>query len=164
MALNLILKGRQTAFLLLSLKHMSPKNMENLTTQKWSKRIVFSSFVLLFFTIPHTLEDFATGAPQEANIPASTLSTFISMIFFLQMLGVYLLALKKKHGVYIHIFLGLFWPVASGIAQLPAIFTVENYRDGFVSKLYVFGMIVIGLFMLFAAIMTLKSSKNERVN
>ena len=48
------------------------------------QKVAILSFALLFFTIPHTLEDFATGAPEEAGIPTGVLSFVISVIFFSQ--------------------------------------------------------------------------------
>ena len=115
---------------------------------------------LLFFTIPHTLEDFATGAPEEAGIPASILSLVISMIFFIQALGIYWLGQNRRKGLMIHVGLGLFWPIASGLAQLPAILSGEPYRDGWISIAYVTGMILIGILMLLAAVkaLTLKNT------
>lgn len=122
--------------------------------------VVLLSLFLFFFTIPHTLEDFATGAPQEAGVPASVLSFVISVVLLVQGLGLYYLGQKNKKGLYIHVGLGLFWPVASGIAQLPAILSGETYRSGISSKLYVFGMIIVGLLMLVASIKFLKSQGN----
>lgn len=133
--------------------------MKNKEQLKWSQRVVLFSLILLFFTIPHTLEDFAMGAPEEAGIPASVLSTVISLIFFLQATGIYWLGQKNKKGLYIHVILGLFWPIASGMAQLPVIFNTESYRAGMISKLYVFGMIIIGLTMLFVSIKALRYTK-----
>ena len=124
-----------------------------------SQPVVILSLLLFFFTIPHTLEDFATGAPEEAGIPASVLSLVISIIFLLQSLGLYWLGQKHKKGLYIHIGLGLFWPIASGFAQLPAIFSAEPYRTGMISKVYVFGMILVGILMLLASIRALRLSK-----
>ena len=46
----------------------------NVMSSKWSQRVVVLSLLLLFFTIPHTLEDFATGEPAEAGVPAPLLS------------------------------------------------------------------------------------------
>lgn len=123
------------------------------------KRVVILSLLLLFFTLPHTLEDFALGAPQEAGVPPTALATVISMLFFLQTLGLYLLGKNNRKGLFIHVFLGLFWPIASGMAQLPIIFNGEAYRSGVLSKIYVFGMIIIGLLMLISALLALKKSK-----
>lgn len=135
--------------------------MENKEQIKWIRRVVVLSLVLLFFTLPHTLEDFATGAPEEAGVSPYILTTVISIIFFLQGIGLYWMGQKNKKGLYVHVFLGLFWPVASGIAQLPIIFASENYRAGMISKVYVFGMIIVGVLMLFATLKALSISKSK---
>lgn len=134
--------------------------MDQTNLSRWSQGVVILSFALLFFTIPHTLEDFATGAPEEAGIPASILSLVISIIFFIQALGIYWLGQNKRKGLMVHVGLGLFWPIASGMAQLPAILSGEPYRDGWISIAYVLGMILIGILMLLAAVraLTLKES------
>ena len=134
------------------------KNQEQL---KWNRRLVTLSFLMLFFTIPHTLEDFSIGAPQEAGIPVSVLATVISFIFFLQAIGLYWLGQKKSKGLYVHIVLGLFWSIASGVAQLPVILNSNVYRSGLLSKTYVFGMILIGVLMVLVSIKSLRVSKSK---
>lgn len=136
--------------------------MKNLDQIKWSKRVVFFSLLLFFFNLPHTLEDFALGAPEEAGIPAPLLATVISLVFFLQAVGIYWIGQKKKRGAYVHVFLGLFWPIASGMAQLPVILTSNLYRAGMISKIYVFGIILVGLMILFTSIKTLSLSRSKR--
>lgn len=125
------------------------------------QKVAILSFALLFFTIPHTLEDFATGAPEEAGIPTGVLSFVISVIFFSQALGIFWLGQKNTKGFYIHIALGLFWPIASGFAQLPAIFSGDPYRAGLISKVYVFGIIIIGLLLLIKSIQGIRQSKSK---
>jgi hypothetical protein len=110
---------------------------------------------LLFFTIPHTLEDFATGEPAEAGIPASILSLVISIIFFLQALGLYWLGQGRRGGFVVHAGIGLFWPIASGFAQLPTILNETPYRSGAISVFYVAGMILVGILLLIASVIAL---------
>ncbi len=50
----------------------------------------------MFFTIPHTLEDFALGTPAKAGIPAPVLAFVISILFFLQGAGLYWLPQAGK--------------------------------------------------------------------
>lgn len=116
-----------------------PKNV------RW---IVFLSLLLIFFTIPHTLEDFATGEPGKAGIPAPILALVVSFIFALQATGLYWLGQKDRRGLWIHLVVGVFWPVASGFAQLPTILNEPSYRSGLISILYVGGIIAIGLLLL----------------
>ncbi len=71
-------------------------------SSKWGQRVVVLSLLLLFFTIPHTLEDFATGEPAKAGIPAPLLSLVVSTIFFLQALGLYWLGQGRRRELSIH--------------------------------------------------------------
>ncbi len=122
---------------------------------KWIQRVVILSLLLLFFTIPHTLEDFATGEPAEAGIPAPLLSLVVSIVFFLQALGLYWLGQKRRRGLLVHVGIGLFWPVASGFAQLPTILNEAPYRSGVISVFYVASMIVVGILLFISALISL---------
>ena len=124
-------------------------------SSKWMQRMLILSLLLLFFTIPHTLEDFAMGEPAKAGVPAPLLSLVVSTIFFLQALGLYGLGQRRRWGIGLHVAIGLFWPVASGMAQLPTIFMETPYRAGAISILYVAGMIIVGSLLCFSAIMAL---------
>ena len=112
------------------------------------RRVVVLSILLLFFSVPHTLEDFATGEPGKAGIPAPVLSLVVATVLALQALGLYWLGQKQRRGFSVHVGVGLFWPVASGVAQLPAILSGVPYRSGFISVLYVGGILVIGVLLL----------------
>ena len=112
------------------------------------RRVVILSILLLFFSVPHTLEDFATGEPGNAGIPAPVLSLVVSTVLALQALGLYWLGQKQRRGFLVQAGVGLFWPVASGVAQLPTILSGVPYRSGFISVLYVGGIIVIGVLLL----------------
>jgi len=125
-------------------------------SSKWIQRVVFLSLLLLFFTIPHTLEDFATGQPGKADIPAPLLALVISIIFSLQALGLFWLGQKRRWGLFVHVGIGLFWPIASGIAQLPTILSETPYRSGVISIFYVGGMIVVGILICISSIISLR--------
>ncbi|MFN8443686.1 MAG: hypothetical protein U0175_23105 [Caldilineaceae bacterium] len=134
---------------------MSTISVTHIHSQKWLLRILLFSLLLLFFSIPHTLEDFATGEPAKQGVPAPLLSLVVSAIFTLQAVGLYWLGQGKRRGIVAHIIIGLFWPIASGVAQLPTIMTGEPYRFGAISILYVAGMIVVGLLLCASALMAL---------
>ena len=126
-------------------------------SSKWSQRVVLISLLLLFFTIPHTLEDFATGEPAEAGVPAPLLSLVVSIVFFLQALGLFWLGQGRRRGLFVHVGIGLFWPIASGLAQLPTILSEPSYRSGAISIFYVIGMIVLGILLFLSSIISLRS-------
>lgn len=129
---------------------------------KARRLVVVLSVVLLFFTVPHTLEDFATGEPGKAEIPVTVLSLVVALIFALQALGLYWLGRQHRRGVYIHIAVGLFWPLASGLAQLPTIFSGVVYRAGFISVLYVVGILTCGVLLFVFSLLSLKSGKSTQ--
>ena len=106
------------------------------------RTVVILSILLLFFSVPHTLEDFATGEPGRAGIPAPVLSLVVATVLALQALGLYWLGQKQRQGFFVQAGVGLFWPVASGVAQLPTILSGVPYRSGFISILYVGGILV----------------------
>lgn len=134
----------------------------NRNSQKWIRIVVFLSLLLIFFTIPHTLEDFATGQPAEAGAPAPVLAFVISSILALQALGLFWIGQKHRRGLFIQAGIGLFWPIASSVAQLPTILSMAPYRSGIISILYVAGMIVVGLLLCISAIISLKTDAITR--
>ena len=128
------------------------------------RRVVILSILLLFFSVPHTLEDFATGEPGRAGISAPVLSLVVATFLALQALGLYWLGQKQRRGFSVHVGVGLFWPVASGVAQLPTILSGVPYRSGFISVLYVGGILVIGVLLLvfsLAALLQTRASGTE---
>ena len=132
----------------------------NQKTAKMLRRIVILSILLLYFTVPHTLEDFASGEPGKQGIPAPVLSIVVATVFSLQALGLYWLGQKQRRGFFAHTAVGVFWPLASGVAQLPAILSGLPYRSGFISVFYVAGIILVGLILLFFSLHALRETKN----
>ena len=134
---------------------MTP-NTSNSTS--WGRLVVILSVLLIFFALPHTLEDFATGEPARQGAPVFVLAYVIAGMFALQGLGLFWIGKQMNRGYFVHVFLGLFWPLASGAAQLPTIFSQGlAYRAGFISLFYVGGMILIGLLLLIASLLELKT-------
>lgn len=125
---------------------------------RWSTIVVVLSLLLFFFALPHTLEDFATGEPAKAGAPVFFLSYVIAGMFALQALGLFWIGRQMRRGYIIHAFLGLFWPIAAGVAQLPTILLSSPYRGGFISVFYVGGMIVIGMLLLISSILALRAN------
>jgi len=127
-----------------------------------SRRIVFLSVLLLFFTIPHTLEDFATGEPGKAGIPAPLIALVVSVLFGLQALGLFWLGQNRRRGFWTQLIVGGFWPLAAGLAQVPSILSEPTYRSGFISVAYVVGILVVGILLLIISALALRK-KNTPV-
>jgi hypothetical protein len=130
----------------------------------WTMRMVILSLLLFFFSIPHTLEDFALGQPAKNGIPAPLLAFLIATLVALQGLGLFWAGRQERRSIFIHAGLGLAWALAAGFEQLPVILTTESYRSGLISILYVAGMIVIGILLFLVSLQALRtgSSRTQR--
>ena len=127
----------------------------------WGTGVVILSLLLFFFALPHVLEDFATGEPVKAGVPIFALAYVVAGLFALQGLGLFWIGRRMHRGYAIHAFLGLFWPIASGTAQLPTILSDGIYRAGFISVFYVGGMIVLGVLLLTSSILALRVNESR---
>jgi len=133
----------------------------SLSKFNWKKIVISLSFTLFFVIIPHSLEDFAVGEPGKHEAPLFLLAEIIAAIIALQAFGLLELGKGNPRGYWIHVVIGLFWPAAAITAQLPVILTGAPYRSGFISILYIFGMILIGLLLLLASLIGLNSRTDK---
>ena len=128
-------------------------------------KMMILSILLIFFTIPHVLEDFSLGEPIKNGAPAPVLAFLVAGLFALQGLALYWTGQKNRLGAFIHAGLGILWALAAGIAQLPVLLMASHYRSGFISAFYVIGMIVVGILLFLAAagewISTLRAARNQ---
>jgi hypothetical protein len=62
-------------------------------------------------------------------------------------------------GLWIHLGVSVFWPLASGFAQVPTILAERPYRSGFISVFYVMGIIGIGILLFLITLATLRKAK-----
>jgi hypothetical protein len=126
----------------------------------WGTAVVILSLSLFFFALPHTLEDFASGEPAKAGVPAFLLAYVIAGLFALQGMALFWIGRQMHRGYVIHALLGLFWPLAAGAAQLPAMLSPGTYRAGFISVFYVGGMIVIGILLFIVSLLALRANRS----
>ncbi|MBN1449586.1 MAG: hypothetical protein JW963_01100 [Anaerolineales bacterium] len=124
----------------------------------WTVRVVILSLLLFFFAVPHTLEDFTLGEPAKNGVPEAALAFVVSGLFALQGLALFWTGQQNRRGYFVHAALGVLWPLAAGTAQLPVILASSNYRSGFISVLYVAGVIAIGILLFLASLQALKTS------
>ncbi|HEX5807786.1 MAG TPA: hypothetical protein VFY25_03915 [Anaerolineales bacterium] len=128
----------------------------------WRRRVVILSLLLFFFAIPHTLEDFALGEPAENGVPAQALALVVAGLFAVQGLALFWAGQAERRSYFIHAGLGILWPLAAGVAQVPVILTSSNYRSGFISVLYVAGMIITGILLFLASLQALRSGSQAK--
>jgi len=131
---------------------------------EWSVRIAGLSLLLIFFTVPHSLEDFSVGEPANAGVSELPLAYAVAVLLALQGLALYWTGQGKPRGYVLHAVLGLIWPIAAGAAQLPVILAPGPYRTGTMSSILVIGIIVVGILLFIASVrawMTTRASKKE---
>src|SRR5574340_1770900 len=109
------------------MEHEMEEKSEKLT--QWTQRVASLSILLVFFILPHSLEDFTLGEPAKAGIPMFTLAFLVAGLAALQGLALYWTGQRKTGGYAIHAVLGLLWPVFAGSAQLPVILQPGPYRS-----------------------------------
>lgn len=124
----------------------------------WTRWVLGLSLALFFFALPHTLDDFALGEPAKNGVPAPVLAFLVAGLFTLQGLALYWLGRGKRSTFFLHAGLGLAWALAAGIEQLPVILASDSYRSGWISILYVAGMILIGLLLFGASLQALRTT------
>lgn len=129
----------------------------------WTGRVAALSLLLLFFSIPHSLEDFLVGEPTKAGAPPVPLAYGVAVLIALQGLALFWIGQRKVRGFVIHAILGLVWPLAAGTAQVPEILKPGPYRTGTISEFLVIGMIVVGLLLCFASIQGWRALKRGEV-
>ncbi len=130
----------------------------------WTNRVAALSILLLFFNIPHSLEDFTLGEPAKAGIPMFSLAYLVAGLIAIQGLALFWTGQRKLKGYVIHAVLGLLWPLFAGSAQLPVILQPGPYRSGSISEFLVIGIIVVGLLLLYASIRAWSASRKNRVH
>lgn len=139
------------------------KNLETKhNSSLWTVSVVVLSLILFFFAIPHTLEDFTVGEPMEKGVPLPVLSIIVAALFALQGLALFWAGQRDRRSYFVHAGLGILWPLAAGVAQLPVILSSSNYRSGFISVLYVAGMIAVGILLFLASLQALRATASSR--
>lgn len=127
----------------------------------WAGRVTALSLLLLFFIIPHSLEDFTLGEPAKAGINMFTLAYVVAALIAVQGLALFWTGQRKLRGYVTHGVLGLLWPLVAGSAQLPIILQPGPYRSGSISEFLVIGIIVVGLLLFFASIRAWSAKRNQ---
>jgi hypothetical protein len=100
---------------------------------------------LLFFTVPHALEDFLLGEPLKRGAPPMAVALVVATLVAAQAVGLQWLAQGRRAGLLAHVVIGLIWAGAAGAAQVPELVAPGTLRSGVPSVVAVVGMIVIGM-------------------
>lgn len=128
---------------------------------RWRNAVILLSLLLFFFTVPHTLEDFALGEPAKAGISAPLLAFVVAGFFALQGLALFWTGRERRWGHGLHAAVGAFWAVTAGAAQLPNILAPGAYRYGAISIFYVAGIVIVGILLALVSLWTWRAGRRE---
>lgn len=131
-----------------------------MTDRRWTV-VAAVSVALLYFSTPHTLEDFALGEPLKRSVPAPAIAFVVSSLLAAQTLGLYWVAQRRRLGLWVHAVLGLLWAVAAGVAQVPDLTSGAPYRSGLLSAAYVLGIITLGAALLLSSLVALRAPEHS---
>ena len=120
-------------------------------------KLVIPLYILLgFFSIPHLIDDFIFGIPEDFGISviaAQILSGAFIVIFLLILWG---LALDKQSGSVGGIIMGLFLALAGILKHLPLIIKPGPYWSGWFSEGLIICMIITGIALAAVTVFSLK--------
>jgi hypothetical protein len=112
-----------------------------------SNLVVFSALVLSFFAIPHLIDDFLFGIPQEFGLTDQSAQVLSGMFALILVLSIVLAARDSKAGYYACFSLGLFLALAGILKHLPRMIALGPYWSGWFSEFLIYGLIASGLIL-----------------
>ena len=129
--------------------------------KNFSWAIIFY-LLLAVFSIPHLIDDFLFGIPDEFGISDRTAQILAGIFILIFMLIFQDLARGKRRGLYGAMFMGSFLALAGILKHIPLIIKPGPYWSGWFSEGLIIGMISSGLLLLISASQYLKRESNEK--
>ena len=126
---------------------------------KWA--IIFY-LLLAVFSIPHLIDDFLFGIPDEFGISNMTAQILAGIFILIFMLIFMELVKGTKRGLYGGMFMGSFLALAGILKHIPLIIKPGPYWSGWFSEGLIIGMIISGLSLLVSGIVYLKRGSYEQ--
>ena len=120
-------------------------------------RVVIAIYLALaFFAVPHLIDDFLFGIPEEFGISVHLAQT-LSGIFIILYLGILILLVQeRKGGVYAAMGMGSFLALAGILKHIPLIILPGPYWSGWFSEALIIGLILSGLAVLLSGWIVLR--------
>jgi hypothetical protein len=105
--------------------------------QNLIRPILILSVLSFLVTIPHAVEDFLYGVPQQFGVPTPLAGLVLGLGYAIQVIGVIGVARGQQWGLLITFFVSLGWMLGAALDHLPDVFSAEPFREGAVSRLLV---------------------------
>ena len=107
--------------------------------------MVFTALVMSAFAIPHLIDDFLFGIPEEFGLTNQSSQALGGIFTFILILSIVLAARNLKAGYYACLSLGLFLALAGILKHIPRMIAPGPYWSGWFSEFLIYGLIASGL-------------------
>jgi hypothetical protein len=114
--------------------------------------------IMAFFAIPHLIDDFLFGIPDEFGISNLTAQVLAGVFIVIYLLIFWDLVLEKKRGKIEAGAMGLFLALAGILKHIPLIIQPGPYWSGWFSEGLIYGLIISGLILFVLSLIQLRSS------
>jgi hypothetical protein len=108
---------------------------------------VFAALLLSFFAIPHLIDDFLFGIPEEFGLTNQSSQVLSGVFAVILILSISLAARDLKVGYYACLSLGLFLALAGVLKHIPRMIRPGPYWSGWFSEFLIYGLIGSGLIL-----------------
>jgi hypothetical protein len=121
-----------------------------------SNLVVSAALLLSFFAIPHLIDDFLFGIPEEFGL-TNQLAQFLGGVFtVILVLSITLAARDSRTGYYGCLVLGVFLALAGILKHVPRMMDPGPYWSGWFSELLIYGLIASGLVLAAVSIRAIR--------
>jgi hypothetical protein len=112
-----------------------------------SNLVVLAALLLSFFAIPHLIDDFLFGIPEEFGLTNQSAQALSGVLAFVLVLCTVLAGRDLKAGYYACLSLGSFLALAGVLRHLPRMISPGPYWSGWFSEFFIYGLIASGLIL-----------------
>jgi hypothetical protein len=112
-----------------------------------SNLVVLVALLLSFFAIPHLIDDFLFGIPEEFGLTNQSAQALGGGFAVVLILSIGLVARDMKVGYYACLSLGLFLALAGVLKHIPRMIRPGPYWSGWFSEFLIYGLIASGLIL-----------------
>ncbi|HCI80420.1 MAG TPA: hypothetical protein DHW02_12100 [Ktedonobacter sp.] len=125
--------------------------------------VILLSFLLLWVSIAHSLEDFVYGIPARFGLSVVTAALVLGAAYVVQVTGILLASKHARSGYMITFATGAVWAIAAAADHLKEVLTVWPYREGVLSKLLEVGIMLVGAALAVISLVVLLSRNVDAV-
>ena len=122
---------------------------------------IFLYLALGMIAIPHLIDDFLFGIPEEFGISNQTAQILAGLFTLVYMAILIPLASGRKPGLYGALVMGIFLALAGILKHIPLMLLPGPYWSGAFSEVLIIGLIFSGLACSFVAFLALRGTGRQ---